>query len=57
MKLPMKNAYLQKVYADVLARDPGAVEFHQCIREFLESIEWSRCFFASGAYSSANCRN
>ena len=37
--MPMKNAYLQKVYADVLARDPGAVEFHQCIREFLESIE------------------
>jgi len=35
----MKNAYLQKVYADVLARDPGAVEFHQCIREFLESLE------------------
>ena len=36
---PMKNAYLQKVYADVLARDPGALEFHQCIREFLESLE------------------
>ena len=35
----MKNAYLQKVYDQVLARDPDAPEFHQCIREFLESLE------------------
>ena len=35
----MKNAYLQRVYDQVLARDPDAPEFHQCIREFLESLE------------------
>ena len=35
----MKNAYLQKVYAEVVAREPNAPEFHQCIREFLESLE------------------
>ena len=35
----MKNAYLQRVYDQVLQRDPDAPEFHQCIREFLESLE------------------
>ncbi len=35
----MKNAYLQKVYDQVLARDPNSPEFHQTIREFLESLE------------------
>ena len=35
----MKNAYLQKVYDQVLARDPNSAEFHQTIREFLESLE------------------
>ena len=35
----MKNAYLQKVYDEVLKRDPDAPEFQQCIREFLESLE------------------
>lgn len=35
----LKNAYLQRVYDQVLARDPNAPEFHQCIREFLESLE------------------
>ena len=35
----LKNAYLQRVYDQVLARDPDAPEFHQCIREFLESLE------------------
>ena len=35
----MKNAYLQRVYEQVLARDPEEYEFHQCIREFLESLE------------------
>ena len=35
----MKSAYLQKVYDQVLARDPNAPEFHECIREFLNSLE------------------
>ena len=35
----MKNAYLQRVYDQVLARDPNASEFHECIREFLNSLE------------------
>ncbi len=35
----MKNAYLQRVYDQVVARDPNEPEFHQCIREFLESID------------------
>ena len=35
----MKNAYLQKVYNEVLARDPDAPELHQTIREFLDSLE------------------
>ena len=34
----LKNAYLRRVYDQVLARDPNAPEFHQCIREFLESL-------------------
>ena len=38
----LKNAYLQRVYDQVLARDPNAPEFHQCIREFLESLEGRR---------------
>ena len=35
----MTNAYLQRVYDQVVARDPNAPEFQQCIREFLESLE------------------
>ena len=35
----LKNAYLQRVYDQVIARDPDQPEFHQCIREFLESLE------------------
>ena len=35
----MKNAYLQRVYDQVVSRDPAEHEFHQCIREFLESLE------------------
>ena len=35
----MQNAYLQRVYDQVVARDPAEKEFHQCIREFLESLE------------------
>ncbi len=35
----MKNAYLQRVYDQVLARDPDTPEFHQTVREFLESLE------------------
>ena len=35
----MKSAYLQRVYDQVVARDPSEAEFHQCIREFLESLD------------------
>ena len=35
----MKNAYLQRVYDQVVNRDPDEHEFHQRIREFLESLE------------------
>jgi glutamate dehydrogenase (NADP+) len=35
----MQNAYLQRVYDQVLARDPDTPEFHQTVREFLESLE------------------
>ncbi len=34
-----KSAYLQKVYADVEARNPGEKEFLQTVQEVLESIE------------------
>ena len=35
----MKNAYLQRVYDQVLARDPNEPEFHQTVHEFLSSLE------------------
>ena len=35
----MKNAYLQRVYDQVLARDPNEPEFHQTVKEFLVSLE------------------
>ena len=34
-----KSAYLQKVYADVEARNPGEKEFLQTVKEVFESIE------------------
>ncbi len=34
-----KSEYLNKVYADVEKRNPGEVEFHQTVKEVLESIE------------------
>ena len=34
-----KNEYLQRVYAEVEARDPGEGEFLQAVREVLESLE------------------
>ena len=34
-----KNEYLQKVYAEVEARNAGEVEFLQAVREVLESLE------------------
>lgn len=33
------NQYLQKVYDKVVAKNPGESEFHQAVREFLESLE------------------
>ena len=35
----MNNAYLQRVYDEVLARNPGENEFHQAVYEFLTSLE------------------
>ena len=35
----MKNAYLQKVYADVEKRNAGESEFLQAVYEVLESLE------------------
>mgnify|MGYP002766919415 CR=1 FL=1 len=34
-----RNAYLAGVYADVVKRNPGEPEFHQAVREVLESLE------------------
>ena len=34
-----KNEYLQKVYAEVEARNAGEKEFLQAVREVLESLE------------------
>ena len=34
-----KSAYLQRVYDQVLARDPDQPEFHQAVMEFLESLD------------------
>ncbi len=34
-----KSEYLNKVYADMEKRNPGEVEFHQTVKEVLESIE------------------
>ena len=36
--MAIKNAYLQKVYDKVVARDPDQALFHQAVREFLESL-------------------
>ena len=38
-KCMLKSAYLQKVYADVEARNPGEKEFLQTVKEVFESIE------------------
>ncbi len=35
----MKSAYLQRVYDQVVARDPGEKEFHQAVYEVLESLD------------------
>ena len=39
--MAIKNAYLQKVYDKVVARDPDPALFHQAVREFLESLDRS----------------
>ena len=33
------NEYLSRVYSDVVKRNPGEPEFHQAVREVLESLE------------------
>ena len=35
----LKSIYLQQVYSDLAARDPEQKEFHQAVREVLESLE------------------
>ncbi len=37
--MAIKNAYLKKVYDKVVTKNPGENEFHQAVREFLESLE------------------
>ena len=39
MTFPFKNEYLQKVYDDVVKRNPGEKEFLQALAEVLESLE------------------
>ena len=35
----LKSAYLQKVYTQVITRDPDQREFHQAVLEVLESLD------------------
>ena len=37
--MSFKNEYLNKVMEDVIKRNPGETEFHQAVREVLESLE------------------
>ncbi|MBR5502124.1 MAG: NADP-specific glutamate dehydrogenase [Oscillospiraceae bacterium] len=37
--MSFSNAYLQRVYDGVVARNPGESEFHQAVREVLECLE------------------
>lgn len=37
--MAFKNAYVQRVYDGVVAKNPGEPEFHQAVREVLESLE------------------
>ncbi|OIP48586.1 MAG: glutamate dehydrogenase [Fibrobacteres bacterium CG2_30_45_31] len=37
--MALKNEYLQKVYDKVVLKNKGEDEFHQAVREFLESLE------------------
>jgi glutamate dehydrogenase (NADP+) len=39
IKMSIKNEYLQKVYEKVVLKNKGEDEFHQAVREFLESLE------------------
>ena len=35
----LKSEYLQRVYTQVITRDPDQKEFHQAVLEFLESLD------------------
>ena len=35
----MKSEYLQRVYSQIVSRDPGEKEFHQAVLEVLESLD------------------
>ncbi|MBQ4325189.1 MAG: NADP-specific glutamate dehydrogenase, partial [Clostridia bacterium] len=37
--MAIQNAYLQGLMERVIARNPGEKEFHQAVREVLESLE------------------
>lgn len=38
----LKSEYLQRVYSQVVTRDPDQKEFHQAVLEFLESLDQDR---------------
>lgn len=50
--MSLKNAYLQKVYDKVVAKNPGEAEFHQAVYEVLESI--TPAIEKNPAYEKAN---
>ena len=35
----LKSEYLQRVYSQIVTRDPNEKEFHQAVLEVLESLE------------------
>ena len=40
--MAIKNAYLQKVYDKVVARDPDQALFHQAVRTALSTVSSNR---------------
>ncbi len=50
--MSLKNAYLQRVYDKVVAKNPGEAEFHQAVYEVLESI--TPAIEKNPAYEKAN---
>ena len=50
--MSLKNAYLQKVYDKVVAKNPNEAEFQQAVYEVLESI--TPAIEKNPAYEKAN---